>query len=74
MKLGKITDGAVELIEVEAGKELSGVRSEEQLYAEGYKKVCLTPKPSEDAIEFWKEYPTCIVQEWEIADESTNEI
>lgn len=70
MKLGKIKDGAVELIEVEGGKELGGVRTEEQLYAEGFKKACPTP----DGTGEWIEYPTCFVQEWRNTGESTNEI
>lgn len=60
MYLGKLTNGAADLIECEGGKEVNGERAEEELYAEGYKKACLagTTNPTR-----WVEYPTCIVEE-----------
>ena len=64
MKLGKIIDGIVTLVECENGQEVGGTRTEEQLYNEGFKKACLTPRGSETDTEQWNEYPTCIVQTW----------
>ena len=58
MKLGKIINGEIILVEVEDGKEIGGQRSEAELYNEGYKKACENPDGGE-----WKEYPTCLVQE-----------
>ena len=68
MKLGKITDGTVDLVDVENGKEITKSRrkrTEPQLYAAGYKKAC----PSEDGTGEWKEYPGCLVQESNIQTE-----
>lgn len=61
MKLGKITNGAIDLIEVENGEEITREktkRTEAELYSDGYKKAC----PSEDGTGEWSEYPTCLVQ------------
>ncbi len=62
MKLGKIIDGAIDLVEVENGKEVTKSRrkrTEESLYNNGYKKAC----PSPDGTGIWREYPSCLVQE-----------
>ena len=64
MEVGKLINGTAELIEVENGIEVGGERTEEELYALGYKKACPMPRPSEEATENWREYPTCLVQEW----------
>lgn len=61
MKLAKIIDNEVVLIDVEDGKEVNGSRTEKALYQDGYKKACPTP----DGEGIWKEYPTCFVQEVE---------
>ena len=65
MKLGKLTDGIIVLIDVEDGVEVGGSRTEAELYADGYKKACLMDSPSGDAVEKWTEYPTCWVQSWD---------
>lgn len=65
MKLGKFTKGTIALVEVEDGMEIGGQRrSEAKLYELGYKKACLTPRPSEDAEEEWEDCGTCLVQNW----------
>lgn len=64
MKVGKLINGTAELIEVENGIEVGGERTEEELYALGYKKACLMTIPSPEATESWTEYPTCWVQTW----------
>lgn len=69
MKLAKLTDGSIDLVEVEDGKEVGGQRSEESLYADGYKKAC----PSSNGEGEWKEYPTCWVQEEVIETEEPND-
>lgn len=72
MKLGKIIDGIVTLVECEGGMEVNGTRTEDELYADGWKKACLTPKENPTDTERWEEYPTCLVQTWE-REESTSE-
>lgn len=64
MKLAKQINGTMNLVEVEDGHEVGGDRTEQQLYDDGYKKACLTEKPSETATEEWNEYPSCWVQSW----------
>lgn len=73
MKLGKLINGAADLIECEGGKEVNGERTEAELYAEGYKKACLTPKEHDDDTEVWHEYATCLVQEWRPAQQDEPE-
>lgn len=70
MKLAKKTDEGVILVEVENGIEVGGTRSEQGLYADGFKKACLSPSETGE----WTEYPTCFVQEWKTTDETINEI
>ena len=65
MKVGKLIEGQMSLVEVENGHEVGGERTEQELYALGYKKACLMPQPSEQATESWTEYPTCWVQSWD---------
>lgn len=65
MKLGKIENNSIILIDIENGLEVGGVQTEEELYSLGFKKACLTDKPSGNAIERWEEYQTCIVQFWD---------
>ena len=60
MKLGKFINNEVDLIEVEDGMEVNGSRTEQELYANGYKKACLC---HEDGETVWTEYPTCLVEE-----------
>ena len=72
MKLGKITNGNITLVECENGIEVGGIRREEEFYKDGYKKVCLSEKDSPTDIEGWEEYENCIVQTWE-REESTSE-
>lgn len=72
MKLGKITNGNITLVECENGIEVGGTHTEEYYYSQGYKKVCLTEKDNDTDIEGWSEYHTCIVQTWE-REESTSE-
>lgn len=64
MKLGKFIDGEITLVECEDGFEVGGERTEEEFYANGYKKVCMSEKENPTDIEGWEEYPTCIVQTW----------
>lgn len=49
-------------IDVENGKEVNGNRTEEQLYAEGYKKAC-PYMGNEQGERVWVEYPRCWVEE-----------
>lgn len=60
MKLGKIINDNIELIEVENGLEVDGLRTEQELYNDGYKKACLYYG---DCKTTWTEYPTCFVEE-----------
>ena len=62
MKLGKIVNGSVVLVEVEGGKEFGGQRTEAQLIADGFKTAC-PYLGSEDGEKEWKDYGTCIVEE-----------
>ena len=66
MYVGKLNP--LVLVECENGKEVHGKRTEAQLYKAGYKKACLTERTSEDDVESWEEYPTCIVQVWTPAE------
>ena len=71
MKLGKYISGTFTLVEVENGVEVTKKkekRTEDELYADGYKKAC--PMEGEGEY-FWKEYPTCFVQEWTGLPEDT---
>lgn len=65
MKLAKIIDEGVILVEVENGIEVGGTRSEQGLYTDGFKKAC--PSPSETGE--WIEYPTCFVQVEQLTEE-----
>jgi len=58
MKLAKKTDEGIILVEVENGIEVGGTRSEQSLYADGFKKACPTPDETGE----WTEHPTCFVQ------------
>lgn len=72
MKLAILSNGTYTLAEVENGREVNApFRGEEELYAAGWKKACLSEKPSEQAEEIWTEHPTCIVQEWRTIIEET---
>lgn len=73
MKLGKITNGQITLVECEGGLEVNGTRTEMQLYEEGYKKSCLTPKENDTDVEEWAEYPNCIVQTWKGEEQPSEE-
>lgn len=66
MKLGKIIDNRIVLIDVENGAELDGEhRSEINLYKDGWKKACpLLETPTEPTE--WIEYPTCFVEQIKI--------
>ena len=57
MKLGRKQNNDINLVEVENGHEVNGERTEEQLYAEGYKKACVNTENDGE----WVEYPTCFV-------------
>lgn len=65
MKLAKKTNEGVILVEVENGIEVGGVRSEQVLYADGFKKACPTPDETGE----WIEYPTCFVQVEQLTEE-----
>ena len=65
MKLGKLENGQVTLVTVELGHEMVTNKTEEELYTEGYKKACVTEKPSSSAIEQWIEFPDFLLQTWE---------
>lgn len=65
MKLGKMVNDEMLLVECEFGKEVHGNRTVESLYEDGYKDVCEIERPSENVNETWQEYPTCWIQVWE---------
>lgn len=70
MYLAKRINGVIDLVEVEGGVEVTRKkkkRTEAELYQEGYKKACLTPRAQDTDTEKWSEYPTCFVQEWKPA-------
>lgn len=52
------------LIECEHGVEVGGSRTVEQLYADGYKDVCVVERPSETAILSYQEFESCFIQVW----------
>ena len=60
MKLGKIINDSIVLVDVEDGMEVNGTRTEQDLYNDGYKKACLYYG---DGKTEWIEYPTCFVEE-----------
>lgn len=62
------------LIECENGKEVSGERTLDELYAQGYKNVCEVARPSESATLTYQEYDTCFVQVWHQEPEQSDEI
>ena len=64
MKVGKLNDQVMTLVECENGKEVGGSRTVEELYADGYKDVCEVTKPSEDSVESWQEFESCFIQVW----------
>lgn len=64
MKLGKLINQTITLVECENGQEVGGSRTEDELYADGWKKACLTPKENPTDTERWEEYTTCLVQTW----------
>lgn len=74
MYIGKFIQQEMTLIECENGKEVSGERTLEELYAQGYKNVCLVEKPSETATCTYDEYQDCFVQVWHEEEEPTGEI
>ena len=74
MKIGKYNNDEFLTIECENGKEVSGERTLEELYAEGYKNVCLVEKPSETATCTYDEYQDCFVQVWHEEPEQSDEI
>lgn len=74
MYIGKFIEQEMTLIECENGKEVSGERTLEELYAEGYKNVCLVEKPSETATCTYDEYQDCFVQVWHDEPEQGDEI
>lgn len=59
MKLGKIINGEMSLVECENGIEVNGTRSEESLLEEGYKPVCEIETDGEPVYE---DYGTCFIQ------------
>lgn len=71
MKVGKIAEGEMLLIECEGGIEVDGTRTVKELYEDGYKDVCEVARPSETAVEKWQEYETCFIQVWEESPEPT---
>lgn len=62
MKLGKISNGEIILVEVEDGIEVGGTRSVAELYADGYKTACpyIGSETGESA---WRDYGSCLVEE-----------
>ena len=64
MYLGKLNGEKMMLVECEDGREVGGIRTEQELREEGYKNACLVEKPSETAVETWQEYDDCFVQVW----------
>lgn len=60
MKLAKQTNGTMNLVEVEDGHEVGGDRTEQQFYADGYKKACEYHGEAQETE--WVEYPTCWVE------------
>ena len=61
MKLAKYINGTLNLVEVEDGYEVGGNRTEQQFYADGWKKACLYQGEAQETK--WIEYPTCFVEE-----------
>lgn len=74
MKIGKYNNEEFLTIECEQGKEVSGERTVEELYAEGYKDVCEVEAPSETAKCTYDDYGTCYVQVWHEDEEQSDEI
>ena len=65
MKVGKYDDyGEMLLVECEQGKEISGNRTVDELYADGYKDVCEIERPDDTSVLSWQEFETCFVQVW----------
>lgn len=64
MKYAKIENDQLLVKEVENGREMNGELTEEDIISQGYKPLCEIEKPSDDAEENYKEYESCIVQEW----------
>ena len=74
MKVGKIINGEMQLIECEQGMETGGNRTLEELYALGYKDVCEVERPSETATCTYDDYGTCFVQVWREEEEPSGDI
>lgn len=74
MKIGKYNNDTFLTIDCENGKEVGGNRTLEELYAQGYKNVCLVEKPSETATCTYEDYGTCFVQVWHEEEEQGDEI
>ena len=56
MKLGKIINEVLVLLDCEDGQEVGGNRSEQELLADGWKPACEGEGEGE-----WVEYPACFV-------------
>lgn len=65
MKYGKLLSEELQIKEVEKGMEVGGSITEEEIIAQGYKPLCEIKKPTETSIVYYREYNSCIVQEWE---------
>lgn len=64
MKLGKKINDYMLLVECEQGMEVCGERTNDELYADGYKDVCEVERPSDSAWCSYEDYGTCYVQVW----------
>ena len=64
MKLGKLENGQMTLVDVEDGIEVTkkkNKRTELQLYAQGFKKVCLVDGEGEES---WYDHGDFFIQMW----------
>lgn len=69
MKYGKLENENLLIKEVEQGKEVSGSLTQQQIIEQGYKPLCEIEKPSNNTEKNYKEYDSCIVQEWVLKQE-----
>lgn len=69
MKYGKLENENLLIKEVENGMEVGGSLTEQQIIEQGYKPYCEVEKPKEVDYYTYKEYETCIVQEWGVISE-----
>lgn len=73
MKYGKLNNEALDVKEVENGKEVNGNLTEQQIISKGYKPLCEIEKPTEADFFVYKEYDACFVQIWKKEGEEIQE-